>query len=404
MSATALIGCPHCGALQASTAEGGGVLVCRTCRSDLERRGGRSLDAALACATATWLLLIPANLLPFLTTTIVGVSRQSRLWSSASSIWGEGWPWMSVAIGLFVIVAPLLRFGLLTWVLGALRFGWRPPRLGAAFRWTGFLAPWAMLDVFLLGLAVAYARLAGTISVDLGAGGICFVLAALTGLFTRATLDRAAVWRAMEPDAVDAFDPAAITCPGCERVTPRDRIGGACTRCGAVVYARKPQAVSRATALTLAGVLLYVPANVYAIATLPIGFQSVQYNVLEGVRDLLGAGLVGLALLVFCASFAIPLLKLVGIAICLVSVLRRSRRGLVAKTRLYGVVEEIGRWSMVDPFVIACFVPVMDYNTLIHGRAGPAAPAFTAVVIVTMIAARAFDPRLMWDASRRSPG
>jgi len=71
----------------------------------------------------------------------------------------------------------------------------------------------------------------------------------------------------------------------------------------------------------------------------------------------------------------------------------------VLKTRVYKIVEEIGRWSMVDPFVIACFVPVMQYNNFIYGRAEPAAPAFAAVVILTMIAARTFDPRLMWDAA-----
>jgi paraquat-inducible protein A len=73
----------------------------------------------------------------------------------------------------------------------------------------------------------------------------------------------------------------------------------------------------------------------------------------------------------------------------------------VLKTRVYRVVEEIGRWSMVDPFVIACFVPVMQFNTFIYGRAEAAAPAFAGVVILTMIAARMFDPRLMWDVGLR---
>jgi paraquat-inducible protein A len=81
------------------------------------------------------------------------------------------------------------------------------------------------------------------------------------------------------------------------------------------------------------------------------------------------------------------------------SVLTRSRRFLVAKTRAYRLVEEIGRWSMIDPFVIGAFVPVMQYNDFVYARPEPAAVAFTAVVIVTMLAARLFDPRLMWDAA-----
>ncbi len=116
--------------------------------------------------------------------------------------------------------------------------------------------------------------------------------------------------------------------------------------------------------------------------------------------ELAQAGLWDLALLVFSASFLIPFLKLAGLGWCLWSVWRRSDRRLVAKTRAYRVVEEIGRWSMVDPFVIGVFVPVMTYNRLITGRAEAAVVPFTAVVILTIISAKTFDPRLMWDAGR----
>jgi paraquat-inducible protein A len=147
--------------------------------------------------------------------------------------------------------------------------------------------------------------------------------------------------------------------------------------------------------------LFYIPANLLPLATLPIGLTPTRYTVLQGVIDLGQAHLWSLALLVFCASFAIPLLKLAGVSWCLVSVWRGSSRRLRAKTRLFHVVEEIGRWSMVDPFVIACFVPVMQYNALIYGRAEAAATPFAMVVVMTMLATRCFDPRLMWDAAAR---
>jgi paraquat-inducible protein A len=124
--------------------------------------------------------------------------------------------------------------------------------------------------------------------------------------------------------------------------------------------------------------------------------------VLGGVVDLARSHLLGLALLVFGASFAIPLLKMVGLTWCIVSVLRRSNRNLVGKTWAYRIIEEIGRWSMVDPLTIACFVPVLHFNALIDGRAEPAATPFAAVVILTTLASKCFDPRLMWDAAERS--
>jgi len=161
--------------------------------------------------------------------------------------------------------------------------------------------------------------------------------------------------------------------------------------------------VRRAAAFTLAGVILYAPANLFPMATVPVGLEPSSYTVLQGVRDLFAAGLYGLGLLVLCASFAVPLIKLLGMGWLIGSVIGRSRRWLVAKTRLYTVVEEIGRWSMVDPLVIALFVPVIQFNAKLYGRAEPAATAFAGVVVLTMLATRMFDARLLWDATRGRP-
>jgi paraquat-inducible protein A len=373
------------------------VLDCAVCHSPVERVNGRSQTAALACSSAALLLLIPGNFLPLLTTSLAGVSRQSILASSARVMFARGYPELGVVIGLMVVVLPLLRFGLLTTVLAALRFGRRPHWLGAAFRGANALQTWALADVFLLGFFVAYQRLHQTISVVIGTGAMCFIAAAILGLLTRATLDRGAVWRAIAPDRVVREGEPVLLCEYCEQVLPRSMQGGRCPRCAARLKVPASSMVGITAALALAAALLYLPANLYPIATLPLGLSSVKYTVLEGVIDLTQAKLYGLALLVLTASFAIPLLKLAAIAWCVASVVRRSSRHLVAKTRLFLVVDEIGRWSMVDPFVISCFVPVTQYNALVHGNVEPAAPAFTAVVILTMLATRFFDPRLLWD-------
>ncbi len=357
------------------------------------------MTAALACAAATLLLLIPANLCPLITTSALGASRTSHLASSAVSMWRDGLPWVGVCLSLFLVVFPLVRFTLLTLVLAQVRSGRVRSWTGRAFRWDHELEPWAMADVFLLALLVAYARLAATIPVTLEIGSYCFVAAGILTLATRAVLDRRAIWEAIAAAPTPPTGPL-VSCPACGLLLAEGAVGSACPRCADTVHARRPGGLRRAAGLTLAGLLLYIPANLYPIATLPIGLTPTHYTVLEGVKDLFSARLVGLGLLVFCASFLIPMLKLAGMAWCVRSVLRRSRRGLVFKTRLYRAVEEIGRWSMIDPFVIGAFVPVMQYNDLIYGRAEPAAVAFTGVVVTTMLAARFFDPRLMWDAAQ----
>lgn len=401
-----LIACTGCGTLQRPPADAGpaaDVVACATCGGTIDRRTGRSLTAALACAAATFLLLLPANLLPLLTTSLADVSRSSRLGSSARVMFERGYPELGIAVGLMVVVLPLLRFGLLTAVLGALRLGLRPRWLGPVFRHDRTLQTWAMADVFLLGFVVAYQRLDQTISVQPGQGALCFVGAAILGLVTRATLDRAAVWRAIAPDRVAPAGEPVFACEACEQIVPAADEGRPCPRCAARLHRRIPGAVAVSGALVIAAALLYLPANLYPIATLPVGLSSVRYTVLQGVIDLFHARLYGLSALVFTASFAIPLVKVAVVAWCVVSVLRRSVRRLVAKTRLFRAVDEVGRWSMVDPFVIACFVPVTQYDTLVHGSPEAAAPAFTAVVVLTMVATRFFDPRLLWDAAHRAP-
>ena len=376
------------------------VVNCVTCANTLERTHGRSVSTALACSAATLLLLVPGNLATFLTTSALGVSRHSVVASAATAMLKDGWPFLALAILLFAVVFPLVRFALLTAVLVEVERNRRPAWLGRAFRWATNLETWAMPDVYLLGLAVAYFRLAAAIDVSLGAGAVCFILAGTLSLFVRALLDKAEVWRRIAPDNELAAGTETVACFECEQLHPIGCEGRPCSRCGYVLRRRKRFAIPRTLALTAAAVLLYLPANLFPIATLPINYHPLQYTVLEGVIDLGTAGLWSLAALVFTASFAIPVLKLIGLGWCVSSVLSRSRSRLVAKTRVYRIVEELGRWSMVDPFVIGCFVPVMHYNSLIYGRAEPAASPFTAVVILTIISAKTFDPRLMWDAAR----
>ncbi|RYE74207.1 MAG: hypothetical protein EOO80_17685, partial [Oxalobacteraceae bacterium] len=131
----------------------------------------------MACSLATLILLVPGNLLTFLTTSALGISRQSVVASAAGAMLKDGWPFLALAIMLFAVVFPLVRFALLIVVLVMVERQNIRPWLGRAFRRADQLETWAMPDVFLLGLAVAYARLADSISVHLGMGAICHILA-----------------------------------------------------------------------------------------------------------------------------------------------------------------------------------------------------------------------------------
>ncbi len=171
-----------------------------------------------------------------------------------------------------------------------------------------------------------------------------------------------------------------------------------CPRCGATLHLRKPNSISRTWALLIAALIFYIPANVLPI-TITTSLGSRQSDtILSGVIYFLLHGSPEIALVIFTASIFIPLLKLVVMAYLLVSVQRRSRWRPRDRTQLYRIVEAIGRWSMVDIYVVTILVALVKLGVFADIEAGPAALYFASVVVISMLAAQSFDPRLIWDA------
>ncbi len=359
----------------------------------------------MACSLGTLILLFPANLLPLMSVSVLGMTRESRAGSGVVTLWHGHWVIIAGVVAAFVLVLPFLRFGLLSAVLTCLRIGRRPAWLGRAFRWAMALDFWAMPDVFLIGCAVGYSRVAANLTVTIGWGGVCLICAALLTMLSRAALDRRTTWRAIaaDPARIAPGEPA-ISCTVCDLAFPADAQDSRCARCGARMRTRKTDAQLRTTALLIAGLALYLPANLYPMSTdVQLG-ETVPHRIVDGILDLYRAGLWPLGVLIFCTSVAIPLLKLAGLGWLVLSIRLRSRRHLVFKTRLYRLIDEIGRWSSIDIFTIAVFVPLLQFGTLATARAAMGATAFIGVVVLTMIASQSFDPRMMWDAAEaRTP-
>lgn len=397
------IACSDCGTVQDlppltmrwSTAS------CPTCRNRLESRTGRSLAVAWMCSTATFALLIPANLLPLMQVSILGMTRESRIASGIHELWIHQWAVIAVLVAALVIVLPLLRFALLSVVLTLVHLQVRTAWLGKAFRWTVQLDPWAMPDVFLLGCAVGYGRIRANLPVTIEAGGVCVILAALLCMLTRATLDKRTIWRALAPEwQLSEHAPRPlISCVACELVQPLEQHGRPCPRCGLRLSSRRPYAVMRTLALVIAGFVLYFPANLFPMSSNTQLGERVTHRIVDGVRQLFEVGLWPLGILIFCTSIAIPLLKLGGLSWFMLSIWRGSASALTRKTQAYRFIDEIGRWSCIDVFTIAVFVPLLQFDGLLTSQASPGALAFILVVVLTMAASRAFDPRLMWDAA-----
>jgi len=170
-----------------------------------------------------------------------------------------------------------------------------------------------------------------------------------------------------------------------------------CPRCRAAMQLRKPNSISRTWALIIAAFIFYIPANVLPI-TIVISFGKAQSDtIMSGVIYFIKTGMWPIALVIFVASIFVPFVKLIILIFLLVSVQRKSLWRQKDRTRLYRITELIGRWSMVDVYVVTILVALVNLGSLATIHAGPAAVFFAAVVVITMFAAMAFDPRLIWD-------
>jgi paraquat-inducible protein A len=215
-------------------------------------------------------------------------------------------------------------------------------------------------------------------------------------------LDREAIWERLDPGAT-AGDPRASTggvgCETCGLVSAPDADDPRCPRCGSALHERKPDSVARTWALVAAAAIMYIPANYYPVLSVVQLGAGQPSTILGGVEELVTARQYPLAVLVFFASIAVPMLKLVGLSFMLITIQTGRARWLRDRTRLYHIVRFIGRWSMIDIFMESLLGALVAFGSVITIEPGMGALAFCAVVILTMFAAETFDPRLMWDAA-----
>jgi len=194
----------------------------------------------------------------------------------------------------------------------------------------------------------------------------------------------------------------SIACPSCELLcAPPAELpdGFGCPRCGGIVWRRKPNSIQRTWALVIAASLFYIPANVFPVLTVELMGKGEPDTIISGVIELIDSGMWEIAALIFFASITVPVLKLVSLSYLLVSVHRRSRWKSRERTRLYRLAEGIGRWSMIDMFMVSIVCALVQLGAIATINPGLGAICFATVVVITMFAASSFDPRLIWDAA-----
>ncbi len=400
--------CPGCGLLQMAPALMPSMTVqCARCPTILRRTTSHSLEHIIALTFAAFALLVIMCLTSLMSVETAGISHIAGLFSGPEELVQRDMAPLALAVVFVTVLAPFGKVIGTFYVLVRSHEASPPRHLRRVFGVVERLRPWSMIEVFVFGVFVAYVKLGDLVHIGLAAGVYALLALTFVLIWSDAALDREAVWERLagpHPSGGCGGSGDLVGCETCGLVSVRRSDEPRCPRCDSALHARKPNSVARTWALVIAAAILYIPANYYPVLTVMQLGAGQPSTILGGVEELITARQYPLAALVFFASIAVPVLKLVGLSVMLIATQIGRGGWLRDRTRLYHVVRFIGRWSMIDIFMELLLGALVVFGSVITIEPGVGALAFCAVVILTMFAAETFDPRLMWDAAAlRSP-
>ncbi len=340
-------------------------------------------------------LLIVANILPFMSLEFEGRRQETLLLSGVLALWHEGQIGLALLVLLLLFVIPIFALASALALARGLRAGRPARRLAPLLRLHAFLRRWAMLEVHALAVLVAFVKLRDLAEVEPGAA--LGALAALVLLLLLADLRlEPALLRARLRTSDEAN--LGTGCPDCGELLPAGEVRDArsCPGCGGGRPLPRRDALARSAAWLVAAAAMYLPANLLPVMTVVHFGREEPTTILSGVARLYASGMWPIALVVLTASVVVPLLKFLGLGHLLL-LAARGRAGGRVHGRLYRLLDAIGRWSMVDVFVVALLAALVSLGNVATIEPGSGASAFAAVVVFTMLAAHAFDPRLLWS-------
>lgn len=405
-----MVECHDCGLIQLVPALPPATrATCPRCDAVLRTTRRNPLTLPLALNLTGLMLFGLGSSMSIMSLTAAGQHSGATLLSGPAGLERYGLLGLGAIVAVTTLAVPLVRVVGNIVVFLALHAERPPAWTKGVYALSEHLRPWSMIEIYLLGVFVAYVKLLSMAYIELGAALFALGALTITMVAADALTDDHAVWEAIDRAPALPRQRARsagilgarlhlIGCHTCGLVS-LGRDGTHCPRCGFALHHRRSNAIARAWALLIAGIILYIPANLFPILIIHQLGSTLPSTILGGVHELMLAGMWPLALLVFVASVVVPILKIVCMVFLLVTTQMGWSNALKERTILYRIVDFVGRWSMIDVFMISILVALVQFGAITAIAPGRGATAFACVVILTMFAAECFDPRLMWDAA-----
>ena len=393
----------------------GHSIICPRCGKTISRRTTDSIVKALALSIAGLLMYLPAILLPLMTMKSFGFSDSANILDSIVNFYRNGYYFVSFMVLISAVIFPFFLLTSIFAISLQLYLQRYPSYLARLFRIHLHLEEWAMVEVYLLGIMVTIMKMNDSTEINYHTGIFCFIGLVLLTITIATIVDKDLFWQSIELKGksrpveqvnqfhlqsgavVSAARQGLILCHICHKLSPRVLEGMGCPRCGETLHTRKPSSISRTWALVLTSAIFLAPANLLPIMRVDFLGIPDRSTIIDGIIYFFQHGSYLIGLIIFTASVLVPVFKIVGLVILLLSTRLCDLNLLRQKARMFRFISFIGRWSMLDIFVIALLSVLVNFGIFSSVHAAPAATYFCIVVSSTMFAVITFDPRIIWD-------
>lgn len=400
--------CSQCDMLVALPAlEHGHKAACPRCGTTLTTKWDAPRQRPTAYAIAALFMLFLSNLFPFIYMKVGGITSEVHLLEIPGVMFSEDYASLGTFFMLFVQIVPAFCLVVILLLVNRVQM---PRALKIRLARILFqLKSWGMAEIFLAGILVSFVKLMAYGDVGVGSSFIPWCLYCVLQLRAFQCVDRRWAWDDIAPASVlsqklkvgvPGIHQNLRLCSCCTAILPVDQ--EVCPRCESKGHVRRKNSLQWTMALLVTSIMLYLPANILPIMITNLLGDEMPSTIMAGVVLLWGEGSYPVALVIFIASIMVPTLKMIAIAWLCWDAKGHGKRDSERMHFIYEVVEFVGRWSMIDVFVIAVLSALVRIGGLMSIYPAIGALMFALVVIMTMFAAMTFDPRLSWDREPES--
>ena len=395
--------CPQCDLLVRLPAlEEGHKADCPRCGTMLATQWSAPRKRPTVYALVALFMLLLANLFPFVNMNVAGISSQVTLLQIPNVLFNENYASLGTFFLLFVQIFPASLLLIILLLVNRVRL---PLVIKKSMARVLFqLRSWGMAEIFLAGVLVSFVKLMAYGNIGVGSSFIPWCLFCILQLLAFQYVDKRWLWDDIQP--LPALSEELVvgktglkqglrSCTCCTAIVPADLVE--CPRCQSHGHARRKNSLQWTFALLLTSIMLYFPANLLPIMVTDFLGSKYASTIMEGVILLWSEGSYPVAMVIFMASIMVPTLKMIAIGWLCWDAKRPHKKNRERMHLIYEVVEFVGRWSMIDVFVIAVLSALVRMGGVMNIHPDIGALMFSLVVILTMLSAATFDPRLSWD-------